>query len=252
MSYVLNNSLKAKSISYGNPRSANQIKYLVYHYTGNANDTAYSNARYFATTNTKSAGAHYFVDDTSVYQSIDDLKVAWSVGGSKYSDCSKTGGGKMYKVVTNTNSISIEMCSKNGVITDATIQNAVELGKKLMSKYNIPIGNVYRHFDVNGKHCPAWNGWIDSTAPKWHDLLLRLNGKTKIDVPSPVLKRGAKGDEVKKLQNCLNHFGYNIAVDGSFGGGTETALKNWQSKNGLVADGSYGNKSYQKMLSLLA
>ena len=24
-----------------------------------------------------------------------------------------------------------------------------------MKKYNVPIDNVIRHFDVNGKHCPA-------------------------------------------------------------------------------------------------
>lgn len=154
--------LMAKSLSYGSTRPTSAIKYIVLHYTGNTTDTAKGNANYFGPngSNTRAAGAHYFVDDTTVYQSIPDTRVAWAVGGSKYSDCSSTGGGTMYGTITNSNSISIEMCSKNGAITDATITNAVELTKQLMIKYNIPASRVYRHFDVNGKSCPGWSGWI--------------------------------------------------------------------------------------------
>ena len=168
MAYTLYTNIKAKSVSYGGIRSASAIKYLVFHYTGNKTDTAIANAKYFKNTNTRAAGAHYFVDDTSVYQSIDDLRIAWSVGGSKYSDCSKTGGGTMYKIITNTNSISIEMCSTNSEISKKTMENAAILGKLLMQKYNIPITNVYRHFDVTGKKCIGWNGWWGSDSSKWN------------------------------------------------------------------------------------
>ena len=168
MSYVFH-TLTAKSISYGRTRSASSIKYIVLHYTGNKTDTAKGNANYFSPngSNTRAAGAHYFVDDTTVYQSIPDTRVAWSVGGSKYSDCARTSGGKMYGMITNSNSVSIEMCSKNGKITDATIANAVALAKVLMARYGIPASRVYRHFDVNGKQCPGWNGWTSKSAPLW-------------------------------------------------------------------------------------
>lgn len=168
MSYTFY-TLTAKSLSYGSTRSASAIKYIVLHYTGNKTDTAKGNANYFspAGSNAVKAGAHYFVDDTTVYQSIPDTRTAWAVGGSKYSDCASTGGGTMYGTITNSNSISIEMCSKNGAITDATIENAVALTKQLMSKYGIPTGRVYRHFDVNGKHCPGWTGWMGKSASKW-------------------------------------------------------------------------------------
>ncbi|MCD8355943.1 MAG: N-acetylmuramoyl-L-alanine amidase [Clostridia bacterium] len=161
MSYTFH-TLTAKSLSYGSTRSASAIKYIILHYTGNKTDTAKGNANYFGLngSNTRKAGAHYFVDDTTVYQSIPDTRIAWAVGGSKYSDCKSTGGGTMYGTITNSNSISIEMCSKNGAITDATIANAVVLTKTLMTKYSIPASRVYRHFDVNGKSCPGWTGWI--------------------------------------------------------------------------------------------
>lgn len=138
----------------GGTRTKDQIKYLVFHYTGNHGDTARSNAFYFASQVVK-ASAHYFVDDTSVWQSVDDLRVAWSVGGNRYINSK---GGSMYGVVTNTNSISIEMCG-TGISLEAsekTIQNAMDLARDLMHKYNIPIQHVYRHYDVTGKSCPAW------------------------------------------------------------------------------------------------
>ena len=143
----------------GGRREAAQIRYLVYHYTGNDGDTGGNNARYYRD-NVVGASAHYFVDDASITRSVPDLAVAWAVGGKKWSDCKRTGGGKLYGVVTNTNSISIEMCDtcRDGKLmaTGTTLERSAELGRALMAKYNIPIERVVRHFDVTGKHCPAY------------------------------------------------------------------------------------------------
>jgi len=143
----------------GGKRKKEDILYLVYHYTGNDGDTARSNAVYYANTVVE-ASAHYFVDDDSVYQSVGDLTVAWAVGGTKWADCAQTGGGKLHGIVTNANSISIEMCDtcRDGTIraSDRTLDNAVALGRLLMERYNIPLEHVVRHFDVTGKHCPAY------------------------------------------------------------------------------------------------
>lgn len=145
--------------NYGAKRDASAIKYLVYHYTGNDGDTARANATYYAAATVK-ASAHYFVDDTEVIRSVPDVYTAWAVGGSKWSDCAQTGGGTLHGIVTNANSVSIEMCDtlKDGKLmsSEATLKNAVELGKALMERYGIPIERVVRHFDVTGKHCPAY------------------------------------------------------------------------------------------------
>jgi N-acetylmuramoyl-L-alanine amidase CwlA len=168
------NTLRAKSGNYGSTRKASAIQYLVYHYTGNKTDTAKNNATYLHN-NLVKASAHYFVDENSIYQSVPDLSVAYAVGGGKYSDCATTGGGKLYGVCTNTNSISIEMCSTGGVIAPATIQRAVALGKELMAKYSIPVSRVCRHFDVNGKHCPGWSGWYGKDPDQWEALVKKLS-----------------------------------------------------------------------------
>ena len=94
MSYVLKERL-ANPGNYGGSRAVNQIKYLVFHYTGNDGDQAANNAAYFQN-NIVQASAHYFVDDTTVWRSVPDLKVAWAVGGKKYANADKTGGGTMY------------------------------------------------------------------------------------------------------------------------------------------------------------
>lgn len=157
----------------GGRRQAGQIQYLVYHYTANDGDRAANNAAYYRDT-VVGASAHYFVDDNAVYQSVDDLLVAWAVGGKKWNDCPRTGGGRLYGVCTNTNSLSIELCDtrRDGVLmaTGATLERAVALGRALMDKYRIPLERVIRHFDVTGKHCPAY--FMDAAA--WAAFKARL------------------------------------------------------------------------------
>ena len=58
-----------------------------------------------------------------------------------------------------------------------------------------------------------------------------------------VIRKGSKGEGVKLMQAALG-----IAADGSFGPGTEKALKAWQTKNGLTADGVAGPKTLEKLL----
>jgi putative chitinase len=58
-----------------------------------------------------------------------------------------------------------------------------------------------------------------------------------------VLRRGSKGDDVKKMQAALG-----LTADGDFGPGTEAALKKWQADNGLTADGVAGPKTLAKLL----
>ena len=56
------------------------------------------------------------------------------------------------------------------------------------------------------------------------------------------LRKGSKGDAVKQVQAFLK-----IKADGDFGPGTENAVKVWQHKNGLVADGIVGKKTLARM-----
>ena len=162
--YTLKTDLADKS-NYGSVRSTSDIKYIVWHYTANDGDSDEANGNYFNGAN-RNASAHYFVDDDSITQSVPDNYVAWSVGGSRYSNYATTGGATLYGIAKNANTLNIELCDtqKNGKydVSTKTLENAIALTKDLMKKYNIPIENVIRHFDVTGKSCPAY--YVDNTA----------------------------------------------------------------------------------------
>ena len=62
-------------------------------------------------------------------------------------------------------------------------------------------------------------------------------------VPFPgVLKRGSKGKDVERVQRALG-----LKVDGDFGPATARAVKAYQSRKGLVADGIIGSKTWAVM-----
>ena len=59
-----------------------------------------------------------------------------------------------------------------------------------------------------------------------------------------LLKKGSTGDTVVLVQKKLKQWGYYTgAVDGIFGSRTEAAVRYFQRKNGLKADGSVGQKT---------
>ena len=62
-----------------------------------------------------------------------------------------------------------------------------------------------------------------------------------------LLKKGSKGEDVKKLQSKLG-----LTADGSFGPKTEAAVNGWLTKNGLTADGTItsANKSWELMFGV--
>lgn len=252
MSYKLKRNLADKS-NYGSSRKAKSIKYIVIHYTANDGDHDESNGNYFHN-NKVGASAHYFVDSDSITQSVPDNYIAYAVGGDHRGP---SGGGSKYKICTNSNSISIELCDdkKNGTIypSKATIDNAIELTKILMEKYNIPQSHVIRHFDVNGKLCPAY--WVKDSLWKkefWNFLseekpvaapVKKVYSGKFPEVP-PNLKKGSKGTQVNRLQKYLNWYGsYGLIADSKFGNATEKAVRDFQKKSKLTVDGIFGKKS---------
>lgn len=252
MAYMLKEMLAHKS-NYGSARNTGKIKYIVVHYTANDGASDEANARYFQTANRK-ASAHYFVDDDSVTRSVPDNYVAWSVGGSRYSNYKTTGGASLYRVATNANTLNIELCDtlKDGThnVSEETLKNAVILIKALMAKYHIPIDRVIRHFDVTGKGCPAY--FVDNA--KWLAFKSRLAtvNANPYTEPTRILKKASpllKGDDVKWVQWELTKHGYLALtdVDGYYGNDSYNAVVKFQKANGLTADGIVGKATISKM-----
>jgi peptidoglycan hydrolase-like protein with peptidoglycan-binding domain len=57
-----------------------------------------------------------------------------------------------------------------------------------------------------------------------------------------ILKKGLSGEPVRRLQAKLR-----VKADGTFGANTEKALKDWQTKKGLAADGVAGPDTFVAM-----
>lgn len=166
MSYPLT---MAKKNSYGATRSLESIRYIVLHYTGVNGDTAKNEVKFFATGNTRSAGAHYFVgQDGDIQQSIPLKYIAWSVGDWR------NGRGSYYGKCSNTNSVSIEMCDQLNKDASAAQISAV---KELIAYIQSQCPNaktIIRHYDVTTKSCPA--RYLN--ASKWEQLRSAVTGGT--------------------------------------------------------------------------
>lgn len=85
-------------------------------------------------------------------------------------------------------------------------------------------------------------------------IVERAGLKKKEIAPAPtpaatkVLKKGSKGDDVRRLQNLLNLLGYNCGnADGDFGAKTETAVKAFQKALKQTEDGKFGKNSFAAM-----
>lgn len=90
---------------------------------------------------------------------------------------------------------------------------------------------------------PAWTHW---GIPKglYTTEELRREGISVAD-NTPTLRRGNKGEAVEELQALLNaKFGFDLEIDGDFWKATETAVKEFQKKHGLTADGVVGKKTW--------
>ena len=78
-----------------------------------------------------------------------------------------------------------------------------------------------------------------------------------VEVKLNVLKRGAKGEQVKTLQRLLIALGYKMksglktyGVDGSFGGATERAVKEFQKANNIPQTGTVAELTWSALLGV--
>ncbi len=143
-------TLKCNPDNYNN-KTRRKITFIVNHYTGNKKDTAKANANYFTSPN-REASAHFFVDDTDIYQSVELRDIAWHCG---------TNGKYYHNTCRNSNSIGIENCCTAGNyrISDKTLENSAYLNAYLCKELGIKAKDVdkcvLRHYDITHKICPA-------------------------------------------------------------------------------------------------
>ena len=133
------------------------VDYIVVHYTGSGSSDypcALNNCQYFAGGD-RSASAHYFIDDSGIYEYADpDEYATWHCGD----------GHGIYGI-TNANSVGIEVCSSGEDFTDEEIEYLRQLVGYLMDHFGIDADHVVRHYDASRKLCPA--PYIDEDKWEW-------------------------------------------------------------------------------------
>lgn len=136
------------------------VRGIVVHWTANAgaSDTAHKNffdgadgggGRY--------AGAHFFVDRDSATLIIPLDEVAYHANEVSCKIPSLKASTNYYKKGdANLTTIGIEMCvEKDGTIHPETVERTAQLTAHLCTYFKLGTNDIYRHYDITGKNCPA-------------------------------------------------------------------------------------------------
>lgn len=165
----------------------------------------------------------------------------------KHSDvCSTSCPGKNFKFdeianSTANNTVTYVEVKKEARGSVATIQST------LNNKYglNVAVDNIY-----GNETKKALVKALQTELNKQYNKNLNVDGifgeKTK--EACITVKKGAKGNITWTLQAMLICKGSDISVDGDFGGNTENAVRDYQSKNGLAVDGIARKKYFCKII----
>ena len=173
----------------------------------------------------------------------------------------------------NSTHISFEICEDN--LKDAeyfkkVYKEAVEFTAYLCKEYNLDPtkdGVVICHSEGYKRGIASNHGDVMHWFPKHGKSMdtFRADVKALLEAKPaekkqvctldlPVLKNGVEGNDVKAMQQLLEANGCKGKMDskqyGSFGSKTEEAVKAYQKKVGLDADGICGPKTWRKLLGI--
>jgi len=160
-------------------RKFDQIKFLIFHYTGMKTDRDAINR---LTKIQSEVSSHYLIKSNGVIViMVPDLYIAWHAGKSSW---------KNFKSL-NKNSIGIEISNPGHEhnylnFSKKQIKSILYLSKLLIKKYNIQSNNVLGHSDIApyrkkdpGEKFP-WKYFAKFGIGKWHSLSKKILEKKKM------------------------------------------------------------------------
>ena len=190
-------------------RKTNQVKFLIFHYTGMKSEKA---AIKRLTDERTKVSSHYLIKKNgNVINLVPDLYIAWHAGNSRW---------KKY-ISLNKNSIGIEITNPGHSygykkFPHLQISSLIKLSKFLIKKYKINKKNILGHSDIAperkkdpGEKFP-WSKLAKQNIGLWHSIsaqTLKKNRKIKLDKISKKIfyNNLAKiGYMTKKIENLKN------------------------------------------------
>ena len=162
-------------------RKSNQIKFIIFHYTGMRNELKAIKRL----TNIRSkVSSHYLIKNNGeIVVMVPDLYIAWHAGISSW---------KNFKSL-NKNSIGIEISNPGHEHTyinfsKKQIQSILYLSKSLIKKYKIKSSNVLGHSDIApfrkkdpGEKFP-WRYLAKFGIAKWHSLSKKILKENRLKI----------------------------------------------------------------------
>jgi N-acetyl-anhydromuramyl-L-alanine amidase AmpD len=137
--------------------------------------------------------------------------------------------------------LCVDICQRNGI--------------KKLNYTGDKTGNLTRHNMFAATTCPGpyLQGKFPYIAEEVNKRLgVQPEQKQEVcKVEVKVLRKGAKGQQVKALQTLLIGYGYSCGsygADGDFGSATDKAVRAYQKATGLVVDGIVGQATWAKLL----
>ena len=155
---------------YNRPGTKSAPKRVCVHYTGDLGASAERLALFFCTNVNATTSSQYVVGtDGEVIRCVPDDEIAYGASGK------------------NAGTIHIEVCYKSadGRFEEPSVKALNELVLYLMARYHIAAKDVVRHYDLTGKHCPAY--YVD--AARWQELHERITSKPTASAPAPAEKK---------------------------------------------------------------
>lgn len=188
--------------------------------------------------------------------------------------------GRANKIVNRSNLANVNRAAAKGynyrLIECGFISNAQdiaifnsridELAKNILGCFGINAGSVSKPTQTTNVNTSANSASISNLYDSWvANLQTELNNqgfrdyegkKLKVDgingkrtlSACPTVKKGAKGNITKLIQERLNSVGFNLVCDGDFGTKTYNAVVTFQKNRGLTQDGIVGKNTWTWLL----
>ena len=114
---------------------------------------------------------------------------------------------------------------------------------KADGRFGLSTENAVKEFQLKNKM--NVDGKVGANT--WNVLYTQYTAKHGLHVPYPgiVLRSGASGGTVRLVQQKLNSLGERLNADGRYG--AAAAVQRFQRRNGLAADGSVGQATWEKL-----
>ncbi|MBU9720845.1 MULTISPECIES: N-acetylmuramoyl-L-alanine amidase [Bacillaceae] len=219
-----------------------EISYITIHHSATPSGNAESFANYHVNNNNwPGIGYHFVILRNGDVQWTNRLEVtSFHTGGH------------------NTGNIGICLVG-DGEFTDIQIDRVVELVAALREDLYVPVRRVLGHNEhpEQSTACPSLDmdmlrGRIDSIDGREEEP--GGNGGEDMNLPTQTLRRGDRGEQVRRLQESLMEAGQSLpryGADGIFGSETENGVLEFQRKHGLAVDGIAGPETLQKLREVL-